>query len=136
MSSGPTPSPTRLLINRKLAEAVARIGRGTRCWTAVVTGPSHRMLSALATSSSGQASHRFGASRPSAKAGAVISQAIAGSFAYQPRSTRAEAVGEPAPGEHAGAAADQEQRGEEIAGRRRPRPKLRISTDGVHSARP
>ena len=51
----------------------------------------------------------------------MISQAIAGSRAYQPRSRLPEAVGEPAAGEHSGASADQQQRGEEVAGRRRGR---------------
>src|SRR3569832_2018656 len=75
----------RLLISRKLADAVERIRAGTRCWTAVITGPSQRMLRALGISRSGQASQRLGAISPAAKVGAVIAQAIAGSLAYQPR---------------------------------------------------
>ena len=83
ISSGPTPRPIKLLISRKLAEAVDRIGRGTRCWTAVVTGPNHRMLTALPTNSSGQATHRLGAKSPNPHAGAETIHAMAGSFAYQ-----------------------------------------------------
>ena len=45
------------------------------------------MFSAFGISSSGQATHRFGANNPAAKVGAVISQAIAGSRAYQPWSS-------------------------------------------------
>src|SRR5438105_9771020 len=78
----------RLLMRRKLAEAVDRMALGTRCWTAVITGPSQKILSAFGINSSGQASHRLGAINPAAKVGAVIAQAIAGIFAYQPRSRR------------------------------------------------
>src|SRR5207249_4488115 len=88
MSSGPIPSPIKLLISRKLADAVARIGRGTKCWIAVLTGPSHKLLSELPISSSGQAIHKLGANSPSAQAGAAISHANAGSLANQPRSAR------------------------------------------------
>ena len=37
----PKPMPMRLLISSRLADAVARIAGGTRCWTALTTGPSH-----------------------------------------------------------------------------------------------
>src|SRR3546814_11105212 len=70
-------------IIRKLALAVARICGGTRCWTALVTGPSHRMLSALGISSSTHDAAGIGTSSPAAQVGAVISQAIAGSRDYQ-----------------------------------------------------
>ena len=35
----PRPIPIRLLMNRKLALAVARMLGGTMCWTAAMTGP-------------------------------------------------------------------------------------------------
>ena len=73
------------------------------------------MLSALGISSSGQAIHGLSVSRPATNAGAVISQAIAGSRAYQRAVGLAEAVGEPAAGEHARGPADEEDGGEELA---------------------
>ena len=41
----PKPIPIRLLMNRKLAEAVARMLGGTMCWTAAITGPSQASAS-------------------------------------------------------------------------------------------
>ena len=84
----PDAEPDEVVDQQEDAAAVARMCRGTRCWTAVASGASHRMLSALAISNSGHATHRLGASSPATNSGAVISQAIAGSLAYQPRSPR------------------------------------------------
>ena len=40
----PKAIPIRLLMNRKLAEAVARMVGWTICWTAEMTGPEYRLV--------------------------------------------------------------------------------------------
>ena len=74
----PNAIPMRLLMNRKLAEAVARIVGRTMCWTAVMTGPSQASASICPTVNSSHAIHRFGANSPSAKVGAVMMKHMAG----------------------------------------------------------
>ena len=74
----PKPIPIRLLMNRKLAEAVARMFGGTMCWTAAITGPSQASASIWPRANSSQASQSEGANRPSAKAGAAIRKQQAG----------------------------------------------------------
>ena len=68
-------------MSRKLADAVARMCGGTRCWTAVVTGPSHRMLSALGIRNRNHAVIGDRDRNAAMNSGAVISHAIAGSLA-------------------------------------------------------
>ena len=74
----PKPIPIRLLMNRKLAVAVARMLGGTMCWTAAITGPSQASASIWPIANSSQPSHSDGANRPSAKTGAAIRKQIAG----------------------------------------------------------
>ena len=74
----PKPIPIRLLMNRKLAEAVARMLGGTICWTAAMTGPSQASASIWPIANSSQPSHRLGANRPSAKQGAATRKQTAG----------------------------------------------------------
>src|SRR3954470_13805530 len=126
----------RLLISRKLAEAVDRMRCGTRCCTAVITGPNQRMLSALATSNGGHASHRFGAIRPTAKTGAVISQAMAGSFAYQPLSKCPSRSANQPPAKTPVHPPRNTTEAMNCPRSISPRWKLLSSTDGVHVARP
>ena len=88
------------------------------------------MLSALGMSSSGQASHRLGASRPAAKVGAVISQAIAGSFAYQPRSAAPRRSASQPPANTPVQPPMKHHRGEKLPRANRSRPKLRSAPTG------
>src|SRR5579864_6117252 len=136
MSHGPTPSPIRLLIRRKLADAVARIGRGTRCCTAVTTGPSHRILTALPTRRSGQATHRLGAKKPRPHAGTEMSQAMAGSFAYQLLSVEPRRSANQPPANTPAQPPMRSNEARKLPVETRSRPKLSIITFGVHSARP
>src|SRR5690242_12598222 len=94
------------------------------------------MLSALGTRSSGQATRRFGTSRPATNVGAVISQAIAGSFAYQPRSAVPSRSASQPPAKTPAQPPMKMIEARKLAVEMRSSPKLRISTDGVHSARP
>src|SRR6185503_20652380 len=128
--------PMRLLISRKLAEAVDRIARGTRCCTAVVTGDSHRMLTAFPISSSGHAIHRFGANKPMPQAGIETIQAIVGSLAYQLRSAEPSRSASQPPANTPAQPPTSRSEARKFPVVSRSSPKLRMITDGVHNARP
>src|SRR5438045_27274 len=126
----------KLLISRKLAEAVDRIGRGTRCCTAVVTGPSQRMFTALPISSNGQAIHKLGANRPNPHVGTEINQAIAGSLAYHPRSAAPSRSASQPPAKTPALPPTRSSEARKLPVETRSSPKLSIITLGVHSASP
>ena len=65
-------------MNRKLADAVARIEGTTMCWIAEMTGPSQAKASIWPIVNRTQAMVRLGANRPSAKTGAVMMKQTAG----------------------------------------------------------
>jgi hypothetical protein len=74
----PSPIPIRLLMNRKLALAVARMLGGTMCWMAAMTGPSQASASICPIANRIQAIGSDGAITPTAKQGAAIRKEMAG----------------------------------------------------------
>src|SRR4051812_32024429 len=103
---------------------------------AVVTGPSHRMLSALGINRSGQASQRLGAIKPPANVGAVMSQAMAGSLAYHPRSTAPSRSASQPPAKTPVQPPIKITEARNCPRPIRPMPKLRSRTEGVQTASP
>ena len=119
------PSPIRLLMSRKLADAVARMGLGTRCWTAVDHRAEPQDIHRVADQQQrpGEPQSRAPTAQ-SANVGAAIGQAIAGSFTYQARSVGSEPVREPPPAKNPRSPRSGERR-KKLAPGDRPSPKLR-----------
>jgi hypothetical protein len=94
------------------------------------------MLRPLATSKNGQATQRLGAISPSAQAGALMSHAIAGRRAYQRRSLRPRRSASQPPAKTPAVPPIRSKVPIYWPVEIRSTSKLRMITDGVHSARP